>query len=48
MIHWADRRVPRVEIVLPLPEGIQPGKHVLEVRARKQVFPAVVLDVVSQ
>ncbi|MBL8179310.1 MAG: class I SAM-dependent methyltransferase [Bryobacterales bacterium] len=47
MVHWADRRTPRVELVLPVPEGAGPGWHTLEVQARKQRFAPVAIEIVS-
>ncbi|MBI3208196.1 MAG: class I SAM-dependent methyltransferase [Candidatus Solibacter usitatus] len=48
IIHWADRRTPRVEFVLPLPESIPSGAAVFQVEARRQKFPAITLDVVLE
>jgi hypothetical protein len=47
MVHWADRRTPRVELVLPVPPAAAPGTHVLEVLARKQRFPPVAIEIIA-
>ncbi|MBS1829638.1 MAG: methyltransferase domain-containing protein [Acidobacteria bacterium] len=45
LIHWADRRTPRLELVIPVPEGTAPGWHSLEVQARKQRFAPVGIEI---
>lgn len=45
MVHWADRRTPRVEFVLPIHHASK-GEHLFEVQARKQRFPQVTVKVV--
>lgn len=45
VVHWGCRRTPRAEIVLPLGGHVKPGLHTLQVRARRQRFPAVELEV---
>lgn len=46
MIHWADRRTPRLELVLPVPHGTTPGWHTLDVKARKQRFAPVSIEII--
>jgi hypothetical protein len=43
--HWADRRTPRLEIVLPVPPGTPAGLHHFEAQARKQKFPPLPIEV---
>jgi len=45
MIHWADRRTPRLELVIPVPPGTAPGRHTLEVQARKQRFAPIGIEI---
>jgi hypothetical protein len=45
LIHWADRRTPRLELVMPVPAGTTPGWHLLDVQARKQRFAPVGVEI---
>lgn len=47
LVHWADRRTPRIEIVLPVPPGTPAGRHTLQVQARKQRFAPVSIEILG-
>jgi hypothetical protein len=45
MVHCAEPRAPRMELVIPLGERNTPGRHLLEIRIGRRRFPAVELEI---
>jgi ubiquinone/menaquinone biosynthesis C-methylase UbiE len=45
IVHCAEPRAPRMELVIPLGERNTPGRHLLEIRIGRRRFPAVELEI---